>query len=82
LLVEDYDYWLRVYKKFKMQRINKKLYYVRNHGKSLTSRYGSREVYTALKRAFEKNITPRQRISYHLRNKMERLCSIFKRLHA
>ena len=78
LLVEDYDYWLRVYKKFKMKRINKILYYVRSHDKSLTSRYGSREVYSALKRAFEKNITPYHRISYYLRDKIEGLSLIVK----
>lgn len=82
LLVEDYDYWLRVYKIFKMKRINEKLYYIRVHDQSLTSRYDSGEVYTALKRAFEKNITIRYRISYHLRDKTERLCSIFKRQHS
>ncbi len=81
LLVEDYDYWLRVYKKFKMKRVNKKLYYVRGHDKSLTSRHGPRKVYSALKRAFEKNITPCQRISYHVRDKIENMCSMFKRRH-
>jgi hypothetical protein len=30
-LVEDYDYWIRVHKKFKMKRINKYLGYVRYH---------------------------------------------------
>jgi hypothetical protein len=78
-LAEDYEYWLRVYKKFNMKIINKKLYYVRVHGQSLTSRYDSKEVYAVLIKALEKNITVCHRISYHLRDKMERLCSIFKR---
>ena len=36
-LVEDYEYWLRVYDKFKMRRLNKYLYYHRLHKDSLSS---------------------------------------------
>lgn len=39
-LVEDYDFWLRVYKKYKMGFIPKELYYYRNHGESLTATRG------------------------------------------
>ncbi|MBP6940567.1 MAG: glycosyltransferase [Syntrophorhabdaceae bacterium] len=38
-LAEDYDYWLRVRKKFVMERIDAYLYYFRLHGSSLTERY-------------------------------------------
>ncbi len=43
-LVEDYDYWIRVSKKFRMQRLFKPLYYYRYHGDSLTSKYNREEV--------------------------------------
>ncbi|WP_022760438.1 glycosyltransferase family 2 protein [Butyrivibrio sp. AD3002] len=36
-LVEDYDFWLRVYRDFEMGFIPKVLYYYRNHGESLTA---------------------------------------------
>ncbi len=39
LLAEDYDYWLRVREKFKLQKINKFLYYYRVHPDSLSSKY-------------------------------------------
>ena len=35
-LAEDYEYWLRIYSKFKMQRCNEFLYYWRQHPDSLT----------------------------------------------
>lgn len=39
-LAEDYDYWIRISKKYKMHHINEPLYYFRVHSKSLTqSRY-------------------------------------------
>jgi hypothetical protein len=43
-LVEDYDYWVRVSKRFRMQRIFSPLYYYRYHKGSLTSKYGSEGV--------------------------------------
>jgi glycosyltransferase involved in cell wall biosynthesis len=38
-LEEDYDYWFRVRKRFKMKNIPAFLYYFRTHDSSLTSRY-------------------------------------------
>ncbi len=43
-LVEDYDYWVRVSKQFRMQRILSPLYSYRYHEKSLTSAYSVDEV--------------------------------------
>jgi glycosyltransferase involved in cell wall biosynthesis len=39
LLLEDYDYWLRVRRRFQMHRLPETLYYYRLHEKSLTSQY-------------------------------------------
>ncbi len=39
VLVEDYEYWLRVSRNFRMQRLRRKLYYYRSHSQSLTSKY-------------------------------------------
>jgi glycosyltransferase involved in cell wall biosynthesis len=41
-LAEDYEYWLRVYKRFKMQSIPQALYYYRYHSNSLTAKYEER----------------------------------------
>jgi hypothetical protein len=44
VLVEDYDYWVRVANRFRMQRIVAPLYYYRYHDKSLTSLHSADEV--------------------------------------
>jgi len=38
-LAEDYDYWLRIRKRFAMERIDDYRYFFRLHGSSLTERY-------------------------------------------
>jgi glycosyltransferase involved in cell wall biosynthesis len=38
-LVEDYEYWLRIRKKFKMQKIDDYLYYFRLHPLNLSTQY-------------------------------------------
>jgi glycosyltransferase involved in cell wall biosynthesis len=43
-LVEDYDYWVRVSKRFRMQRIFEPLYYYRYHDRSLTARHSAEDV--------------------------------------
>jgi hypothetical protein len=39
-LAEDYDYWIRISKRFRMQRLRIPLYYYRLHKDSLTVKYG------------------------------------------
>ena len=39
LLVEDYEYWLRVARRFRMQRLFRPLYYYRFHQDSLTTKH-------------------------------------------
>jgi Glycosyl transferase family 2 len=43
-LAEDYDYWIRVAQRFRMQRLFRPLYYYRIHPDSLTGRYSDKEV--------------------------------------
>lgn len=43
-LVEDYEYWLRVARRFQMQRLFKPLYYYRYHDDALTARYDRSQV--------------------------------------
>jgi hypothetical protein len=43
-LVEDYDYWIRVSKRFRMQRLITPLYYYRYHDQSLTSLHAREDV--------------------------------------
>lgn len=43
-LAEDYDYWIRVWRTSRMQRLFKPLYYLRMHPASLTERHSPKEV--------------------------------------
>jgi len=38
-LAEDYEYWIRIFKRFKMGRLNRFIYWHRLHPKSLTGQY-------------------------------------------
>ncbi len=55
---EDYDYWLRVYRQFRMARLPKPLYYYRKHRASLSSQYGPIRQQEAAERARMKWIGP------------------------
>lgn len=44
VLAEDYDYWLRVARRFTVQRLAKPLYYYRVHPASLTARHGRERI--------------------------------------
>ena len=48
-LAEDYDYWIRVWKQFRMQRLFVPLYYYRFHHDSLTGQYGGNPVQEKVK---------------------------------
>jgi len=48
-LVEDYEYWMRVGKRFRMQRLFTPLYYYRYHDESLTARYDRSQVLANLR---------------------------------
>lgn len=41
-MAEDYEYWLRVHRRFSLQLLRRPLYYYRVHGDSLTGRYPAR----------------------------------------
>lgn len=43
-LVEDYDYWIRVSRKFTMKELHNPLYYYRMHSQSLTGLYGENRI--------------------------------------
>lgn len=55
VLVEDYDYWIRVSKRFRMQRLFEPLYYYRYHEQSLTSRHSPEEVALRFGRVRQRN---------------------------
>jgi len=48
-LVEDYEYWLRVARRFRMQRLFRPLYYYRYHSDALTARYDRSQVLAKLR---------------------------------
>ena len=57
-LAEDYDYWVRVSKQFRMQRLFRRLYYYRFHKNSLTSKFTAAEVRDKMKLVKEINALP------------------------
>lgn len=44
VLAEDYEYWVRISKRFRMQRLNIPLYYYRYHGESLTGKHSPERI--------------------------------------
>lgn len=48
-LAEDYDYWVRVSKRFSMQRLFRPLYYYRRHAGSLTAKHRPEQVWEKVK---------------------------------
>ncbi len=54
-LNEDYDYWIRVSKRCKMQRLLKPLYYYRYHEESLTGRYSVNTINEMAKLVWQRN---------------------------
>ncbi len=54
-LNEDYDYWIRVSKRFKMQRLFRPLYYYRYHEESLTGKYGVHEINRQARLVWQRN---------------------------
>ena len=57
-LAEDYDYWVRVSKQFRMQRLFRCLYYYRFHKNSLTSQFSAEDVRNKVKLVKEINALP------------------------
>jgi cellulose synthase/poly-beta-1,6-N-acetylglucosamine synthase-like glycosyltransferase len=66
VLAEDYEYWMRVIKHFKMKSLENYLYYYRLHDDSLTFKHTSENAASVARRAFESHVTWRLRIRYHL----------------
>ncbi len=54
-LAEDYDYWIRVSKRFRMQRLFRPLYYYRYHGESLTGRHGVHKIVQKTRLVWQRN---------------------------
>lgn len=48
--VEDYEYWVRVYRRFRMMRLHLPLYYYRRHAKSMTAAAKRTGIYDDLRR--------------------------------
>lgn len=48
--VEDYEYWVRVYRRFRMMRLHLPLYYYRRHAKSMTAAAKRMRIYDDLRR--------------------------------
>lgn len=55
MLVEDFDYWQRIFSKFKVSRLMDNLYSYRYHGQQLTSTMKKEQFYTAKKKMLINN---------------------------
>jgi glycosyltransferase involved in cell wall biosynthesis len=67
-LAEDYEYWIRVFKRFRMQKLDEFIYWHRLHPKSLTGQY-SMEAKHCADRIRDHNFkihSIMRRISFHL----------------
>ena len=64
-LAEDYEYWLRIKKQFKIQKINKFLYYYRLHKNSLSSTFKKIKIEEQVIKAVNKHIFLRSTKYYH-----------------
>jgi Glycosyl transferase family 2 len=54
-LAEDYDYWMRISRHFRLQRMFRLLYYYRRHADSLTDKYGKEAVARQAGRVRQRN---------------------------
>jgi hypothetical protein len=57
-LAEDYDYWARAYKRFKMRRLDAVLYDYRFHGGNLTAEEGTARVEEKVAEAARRHFSP------------------------
>ena len=57
ILTEDYDYWIRVFKRFRMMRIDHDLYLYRHHSTTLTSIHGRDRVQEKIDQARRKHFS-------------------------
>ncbi len=55
-LAEDYDYWLRVYRRFEIARLQKTLYEYRWHGRSLTNTAPGNAVWVGVEQTLRTNL--------------------------
>lgn len=55
-LAEDYDYWLRVYRRFEIARLPKTLYEYRWHGQSLTNTAPGNAVWVGVEQTLRANL--------------------------
>lgn len=76
-LAEDYEYWIRILKHFRMKNLNDYLYYFRLHGDSLTSNYPIEKARVVVKYALEKHITLNIKIQYRLMLYMDKFIRRF-----
>jgi len=72
-LAEDYEYWIRVLKKFRMKNLDDCLYYYRSHDGSLTATYTSETAKTAFEKAYKQHVNLELKIRFHL---MKFFCGI------
>jgi len=56
-LAEDYEYWLRIRKQFRMQRLDKFLYFYREHTNSLTTKHKIALIEEQAEKASQKYVT-------------------------
>jgi glycosyltransferase involved in cell wall biosynthesis len=78
VLAEDYEYWIRALKQFKMHQVEHYLYYHRFHRDSLTAKHTPEIAAAAAKVTARKHLTLTLKIKYHLMIHRKRLQGLLK----
>lgn len=81
-LVEDYDYWLRIFAKYQVSHINHKLYGYRKHLGALSSTEKQERINTVLEKTLLKNFPETRNFTwldkYYLYKGLNRSCELKK----
>jgi cellulose synthase/poly-beta-1,6-N-acetylglucosamine synthase-like glycosyltransferase len=78
VLAEDYEYWIRALKQFKMHQVDDYLYYHRFHRDSLTAKHTPESAAAVAKMTARKHLTLTLRIRYHLMTHRKKLQALLK----
>jgi glycosyltransferase involved in cell wall biosynthesis len=77
-LAEDYEYWLRVRRKFKMKKLDEILYFYREHPKSLTGVHKEERVQKQVQRIREEYLPLGKKIYFKTMRQLRRLKQLLR----
>lgn len=78
-LIEDYDYWVRIWEKFHLHHISEPLYYYRYHPQALWSRHFAESPIREYLFKWKYNFMTREKVNWHLRELRSRELKGFRK---